>query len=108
MRLSVMLTELFVALAFTAAALAGAMSWPVWIAPDAALVRAVLRRLRLGLCGGASRYLVGRGCSRMTAKHDESRRPDSPRLRLPYDVIRDWTSAWPASTRSAGTPRPAP
>ena len=31
-RLSVMLTELFVALAFTAAALAGAMSWPVWIA----------------------------------------------------------------------------
>ena len=27
-----MLTELFVALAFTAAALAGAMSWPVWIA----------------------------------------------------------------------------
>ena len=27
-----MLTERFVALAFTAAALAGAMSWPVWIA----------------------------------------------------------------------------
>jgi hypothetical protein len=31
-RLPVMLTELFVALAFTAAALGGAMSWPVWIA----------------------------------------------------------------------------
>jgi hypothetical protein len=31
-RLPVMLTELFVALTFTAAALGGAMSWPVWIA----------------------------------------------------------------------------
>src|SRR5829696_10071975 len=29
--------------------------------PDAALVCAVLRRLRLGLCGGASRHLVDEG-----------------------------------------------
>src|SRR5215210_7415056 len=35
--------------------------------PDAALVCAVLRHLRLDLCGGAPQHLVDEGCARMTA-----------------------------------------
>ena len=53
-------------------------NWRTRADPDAALVRAVLRRVRLGLCGGASRYLVEEGCSRMTRATAPPRKWDGP------------------------------
>jgi hypothetical protein len=82
-RLSVMLTELFVALALHRCRACGSdvlagldrcrsrRARPVGLGapsgaradPHATLVCAVLRRFRLGICGGATRYLVEGGCS---------------------------------------------